>query len=76
MATNQQRTKLEAQLAADAREIEELQDALRIARDRRNAHVVDGVDSQLMTTKAIARAAHISQTRVMAILANPPTLGA
>jgi hypothetical protein len=55
-------------LERDAAEIEDLDDQLRAARERRDGHIVEAVDEGMSTAKA-ARHAHISQSRVMSILA-------
>jgi DNA-directed RNA polymerase specialized sigma subunit len=66
------RTDLEARLTATAQEIDDNLEALRVARERRDRLVVQAIDEQIMSTKAIARVARISQSRVMGILADPP----
>lgn len=63
------RTNLLARLERAAGDVSDNKDAYRAAVELRDQLVIEAHDSQAMTTTAIARAASISQSRVVEILA-------
>lgn len=63
------RTNFLARLERAAGDVDDNRDAYRAAVELRDQLVIEAHDSQAMTTTAIARAASISQSRVVEILA-------
>lgn len=56
-------------LRAAADECEELEEALRVAKDRRNELIVEGHDEQAMTYGHLAKHTRLSRARIIAIIA-------
>jgi ribosome-binding protein aMBF1 (putative translation factor) len=60
----------EQQLARCADDVDERRDALEAARELRDRRIVEAIDEAGWSTKRVARAARVSQSRVMAILSD------
>lgn len=59
----------DSRLRATGADVEELQEALNLAIERRNQVIVEAVDEHGMTLADVARLVHLSRSRVIAILA-------